>query len=71
MSKTSQAVIVLLIETVTIPARKGRFIEASLEHEFAAGDEVVFELEVNTLQSHGLSSMSLILIGNGNLSIPL
>ena len=43
MPKTSQAVKVSLIETATIPATKGRFLEASLEHEFAAGDEVVFE----------------------------
>lgn len=71
--KTTQAVKVSLIETATIPARKGRFIEASLEHKFAAGDEVVFEPKVNTLQSHGLSSTSSILTvnPNENLLIPL
>ena len=52
----------------TIPARKGCFIEASLEQDFAAGEEVVF---VNTLQSHGFSSMDSILTfsANGNLLI--
>ena len=73
MPITYRAVKVSLIETATIPARKGCFIEASLEHEFAAGDEVVFEPKMNTLQRHGLSSMSSILTvnPNGNPLIPL
>ena len=57
MPKIFRAVKVALIETATIPARKGRFVEASLEHEFAAGDKVVFEPKMNTLQSHRLSSV--------------
>ena len=54
-------------------ARKGRFIEARLEQEFAANDKVIFEPNVNTLPSYGLSSMESILTvhANGNVLIPL
>ena len=66
MPKSAQAAKVSLTDTTTIPARKGRSIEASLEQGFAVGDEVVFEPKVNTLQSHGLSSMESILTVNTN-----
>ena len=62
MPTSTEAVNVSLIEATTILARKGRSIEAHLEQEFAAGDEVVlFEPKLNTLQSQGLSSMESIL----------
>ena len=73
MPKSTKTVKVSLIETTTIPARKGRFIEARLEQEFAANDKVIFEPNVNTLPSYGLSSMESILTvhANGNVLIPL
>ena len=73
MPKSAQAVKVSLIETATIPTRKGHFIEDSLEEQFAVGEEVVFEPKVNTLHSDGLSSIESILTvnANGNLLIPL
>ena len=73
MPKSAKSVKVSLIEATTIPARKGRFIEASLDQELPAGAEVVFEPKVNALQSYGLSSPESILSvnANGNLLIPL
>ena len=73
MPNSAKSVKVSLIEATTIPARKGRFIEASLDQELPAGAEVVFEPKVNALQSYGLSSPESILSvnANGNLLIPL
>ena len=66
MPKSTKAVKVSLIETTTTSARKGRFIEARLEQEFAANDKIIFEPNVNTLQSYGLSSMESILTVHAN-----
>lgn len=50
------------VEATTIPARKGRFIEARLNHEFLVGDEVIFDPKPSVLQSCGLSSLELVLL---------
>ena len=73
MPKSARVAKVSLIETTTIPPRKGRFIEACLDQKLIAGEKVLFEPKLDTLKNLGLSSMESLLTVNaaGNLLIPL
>ena len=52
---------VCLVESTTIPARKGRFLEATIEPSFEEGAQVLFEPSMQNLQAKGLSTQEALL----------
>ena len=64
---------VCLVESTTIPARKGRFLEATIEPSLVKGAEVLFEPQVQSLQAKGLSTQEALLTvtPSGNILVPL
>ena len=61
---------VCLMESTTIPARKGRFVEATIDLRFKKGIQLLFEPQVQSLQAKGLSALGALLTvaPNGNSS---
>ena len=64
---------VYLVESTTIPARRGRFLEATIEPNFEKGTQLLFEPEVQSLQAKGLSAQEALLsvAPSGKLLVPL
>ena len=64
---------VCLVESTTIPARKGRFLEATIEPSLEEGAQVLFEPRLQSLQAKGLSTQEALLTvaPSGNILVPL
>ena len=65
---------VCLIESATIPARKGRFLEATFdENNIHKGDQLLFEPKLQTLQAKGFSAQEALLTvtPTGKILVPL
>ncbi len=64
---------VCLTQTVSVPGRKGRFLEAAVHCHFQKGDELLFEPNTNFLKSHGLSAQESLLTvrPHGTILIPM
>ena len=64
---------VYLTQTLTLPGRKGRFLEAQVNPTFEAGTELLFEPNAESLGALGLSAQESLLCvqKNGTVLIPL
>ena len=62
-----------LVEASTIPARKGRFLEATVDTSFEEGQELLFETKESMLKELGISCQESLLAvqPTGKLLIPL
>ena len=70
---TRETAKVSLVETSTIPARKGRFLEAIIEPILSNGVQLLFEPTVQTLQPEGVSAQDVLLTvaPHGTILVPL
>ena len=73
LNSTTTAAAVYLIQSSTVPGRKGRFLEAHVGSDFKEGDELLFEPNTLVLKDVGLSCQeSLLTVGDsGRVLIPL
>ena len=55
LNSTTTAAAVYLIQSSTVPGRKGRFLEAHVGSDFKEGDELLFEPNTLVLKDVGLS----------------
>ena len=64
---------ICLVESTTTPARKGRFLEATIEPSLEKGAQVLFEPQLQSLQAKRLSTQEALLTvaPSGNLLVPL
>ena len=64
---------VYLTQTLTLPRRKGRFLEAQVKSTFKAGTELLFEPNTESIGALGLSAQESLLCvqKNGTVLIPL
>ena len=73
LSSTATAAAVYLVQSSTVPGRKGRFLEAHVGSDFRMGDELLFEPDTSVLKDVGLSCQDSLLTvrESGRVLIPL
>ena len=64
---------VYLVESATIPARKGRFLEAMIEPSVEKGAQLLFEPKVQSLQTKGFTAQEALVstTSSGKILVPL
>ena len=64
---------VCLVESTTILARKGQFLEATIEPSLEKGAQVLLESQLQSLQAKGLSTQEALLTvaPSANILVPL
>ena len=59
-----------MFEFTTLPTRKGRFLEATIEPSIEKGAQLLFEPKVQSLQTRGLSTL-LSVASSAKILVPL